>query len=108
MGGRSDEAKRALWRRRLKEFEAGQSTVAEFCRRVGVSPATFYEWRRKLAPAARSQSRPMNFVPVEITAAARVIEVLLPGGARVLIPAGESEALRAVFSLLVAQEARAC
>jgi hypothetical protein len=47
----------------------------------------------------------MNFVPVEITATARVIEVLLPGGARVLIPAGESEALRAVLSLLVAQEA---
>ena len=106
MGGRLDEAKRALWRRRLREFEAGKRTVAEFCQSVGVSPATFYEWRRKLSPSGGSQPKTMNFVPVDIRPSARVIEVLLPGGARVLIPAGESEALRAVLSILAAQEAR--
>ena len=40
-----DLARRELWRRRLREFDRGTATVAEFCRRVGVSDAAFYQWR---------------------------------------------------------------
>jgi hypothetical protein len=98
-----DLARRELWRRRLREFERGTATVGEFCRREGVSLAAFYQWRRKLAAAASEpntvraveQVPALSFLPVEITGGARsVIEVLLPNGARVLIPGGEHEALR--------------
>lgn len=110
-----DTAKLALWRRRLRECEQGTETVAAFCGRLGVSLASYYHWRQKVlltkesstaekmaaesrAPA-RAQSRgavpALSFLPVEITGGARsVIEVLLPNGARVLIPGGEHEALR--------------
>jgi hypothetical protein len=46
-----DPAKRAEWRRRLLEFHRGNWTVAAFCRRLRVSPATFYQWKRKLSRA---------------------------------------------------------
>jgi len=45
MGG---EALRARWRARLKRFERGGRTVAEFCAAEGVSAWSFYDWRRKL------------------------------------------------------------
>ena len=98
-----DLARRELWRRRLREFERGTVTVAEFCRREGVSQAAFYQWRRKLAATAAELNAvragepvsALSFLPVEITGGARsVIEVLLPNGARVLVPGGEHEALR--------------
>ena len=44
MGRGVDVEKWALWRRRIAEFERGSAGVAEFCRRVGVSQATFYLW----------------------------------------------------------------
>jgi hypothetical protein len=40
----------------------------------------------------------MSFLPVEITQrAGNTIEVLFPNGARVLVPSGEREAIRAVI-----------
>lgn len=103
-----DLARRELWRRRLREFGRGTATVAEFCRREGVSDAAFYQWRRKLASTssepntvrAVEQVPALSFLPVEITGGARnVIEVLLPNGARVLIPGGEHEALRIAIGI---------
>lgn len=46
-----DAVKLEMWRRRLREFERGTEGVAAFCRRVGVSVATFYGWRRQVAPS---------------------------------------------------------
>lgn len=95
MGRGPDLAKRAVWRRRLREFKRSAETVGEFCDRAGVSTNTFYRWQRNLArlaaaevgsratqrpatPAlatptsARAASSPgaspaMNFLPIEIT-----------------------------------------
>jgi hypothetical protein len=53
----------------------------------------------------------MNFLPVEITPPrGSVVEVLLPNGARVLVPSSEREAIRAVVEAAasVQPEARAC
>jgi hypothetical protein len=51
----------------------------------------------------------VSFVPVEITAAARV-EVHLAGGAKVLVPSHDHAALRTVIAALcsAAEEGRAC
>jgi hypothetical protein len=113
-----DLARREVWRRRLREFDRGEDTVAEFCRRASVSVASFYQWRRRLStvvPAEGSTSRmpatAMNFLPVEITPPrGSMVEVLLPSGARVLVPSGEREAIRAVIEAAasIQSEGRAC
>jgi|SRR6187397_1541329 hypothetical protein len=113
-----DLARREVWRRRLREFDRGAATVTDFCRRAGVSVASFYQWRRKLAavasPEATTPGVPataMSFLPVEITPPSRnTIEVLLPNGTRVLVPSGEREAIRAVVEAVasVQLEARGC
>lgn len=126
MGRQRNAAKWELWGRRLREFDRGHVTVAEFCRRVGVSVATFYQWQRKLAsavdgaagrstavarPATKSGQAPgpIRFLPVEITAASQV-EVLLPGGVRLSIPSREHDALRTVVAALLGErgEERRC
>ena len=44
----------AVWHERLRRFEEGDSTVAQFCQRERVSIAAFYEWRRKIDAQAGS------------------------------------------------------
>ena len=101
-----DAVKLDLWRRRLREFERGTQTVAAFCRRVGVSSATFYGWRRKVArsPGSGNSSHgpqamsPLGFLPVQVTGQLQgVIEVVLAGGTRVLVPSGDRESLQWVL-----------
>ena len=104
-----DAAKLEVWRRRFREFDEGSATVPEFCRRVGISKATFYLWRRKVsqpitAPRSRRTSdarnaiSPLSFLPVELPAQPRsMIEVLLSNGTRVLVPSSDLEALRVVI-----------
>lgn len=43
-----DLAKRKIWRRRLREFERGNESIVEFCRRAGVPVWSFYYWRRRV------------------------------------------------------------
>jgi hypothetical protein len=121
MSREPDLAKRAAWRLRLREFDRGNATVTEFCRRVGVSVAAFYQWRQKLRPAVvpstASRGRAvkgLSFLPVEITGGASV-EVLLPSGARVTVPCHDHEAIRTVMAALLSasredlqSEDRAC
>ena len=106
MSREPDRAKRAAWKLRLREFDCGNFTVAEFCRRAGVSVAAFYQWRQKLKPAvaaAASRARGMqglNFLPVEITGGGQV-EVLLPSGVRVPVPSHDQPAIRTVMAALL-------
>jgi hypothetical protein len=79
----SRQARREWWRRQIQRQHEGSLTVAEFCRRLGVSTVTFYAWKRRLcdAPPAvplvpeRPSARPMPeangastpaFLPVSI------------------------------------------
>ena len=79
----SRQARREWWRRQIQRQKGGSLTVAEFCRRLGVSTVTFYAWKRRFreAPPAlplvpeRPSARPMPeangastpaFLPVSI------------------------------------------
>ena len=113
-----DAVKLELWRRRFREFERGKESVAAFCQRVGVSAATFYLWRRRVAELAvqpsgpksprrdtpkRSHSLvpPLSFLPIEVTGQGQnVIEVVLTGGTRVLVPRGDRESLQLVLEVI--------
>jgi transposase-like protein len=126
MGRGPDRMKRDVWTRRLREFERGDKPVAEFCDREGVSVTAFYRWRRLLAArgtdASAAQARKgvvgeVRFLPVEIVPAMSApserkpetqtstsspcVEVLLPGGARVLVPCDAPAAIRTVIAALV-------
>ena len=119
-----DLAKREAWERRLEEFERRGVTVAEFCARERVSVASFHRWRRKLASSSVEKASAANdarrvepeiasggvrFLPIEITGQSS-IEVLLPSGAKILVPCHEPEALRTVLATLLSgpREDRSC
>ena len=106
-------SRREAWYRRMQEFEQGTANVADFCRRAGVSTASFYQWRRRLKPVATAPQVPkpsaeasqahqanMKFLPVEFLGPQKV-EVQFPCGARVLVPSHDHEAILAVLQSLV-------
>ncbi len=48
MSNLNDRVKREEWRRRLERFEAGDLSIAQFCRDEGVGTHTFYYWSKQL------------------------------------------------------------
>ena len=82
------------WAAWFDEFEAGDVTVAEFCRRKGVSANSLYQWRRKL----RDSTSDTAFVSVEV-AATDLVQIDLPGGATLRVP-NHTAALRPVLEVL--------
>ena len=103
MGRVVDEGKWAAWRRRLARFQRGGQTVAAFCDAEDVSVPSFYQWKRKLAGAPagvvdrRSPAIPItarSFLLVRIEAAA-VVEIELPNGVGVRVPARDVAAINA-------------
>lgn len=56
-------ADRRRWERLIALYKDSDSTVADFCEQHGVSSASLYQWRRKLAAAADETGQ---FLAVEI------------------------------------------
>jgi len=123
MGRSIDESLWSAWRRRLARYGQWDGSIAEFCEREGVSVAGFYQWRRKLGHgrAAHVSSPPESahadvtprFLPVRIERA-EPIEIELPNGVRVRVPAGAGRTLEAVLAaaarcdVAAAEETHAC
>lgn len=76
---RSREATRQLWSERLARFSAAEQSVAAFCAAEGVSPNSFFYWKRQLAAPSGTDGGPL-FLPVRV-APASPVEVVLPNGA---------------------------
>ncbi|MFZ5828892.1 MAG: IS66 family insertion sequence element accessory protein TnpA [Planctomycetota bacterium] len=132
MAGSLDSPKVHEWRRRMARFQGWRRSVAEFCRREGVSDASFYQWRRRLAgtPARKKRDaagpgkkaagpgrgQPVGaedgraaggtggFAPVRLVTAASV-GVHLPGGTQLCVPISDPEVLRLVMDALVRADA---
>ncbi|MFN9881265.1 MAG: IS66 family insertion sequence element accessory protein TnpA, partial [Planctomycetota bacterium] len=49
MSAETRVGKVAEWKRRLRRYERTELTVAEFCRREGISVSSLYQWMRTLA-----------------------------------------------------------
>jgi transposase-like protein len=92
MGQRTDRGhRRDWWRRQIEEQQAGNLSVAQFCRRFNLCTSTFYAWRRRLeepgrAPQAPRPARdtrqpippdalPVRFLPVSIREAAPAVQL---------------------------------
>lgn len=80
------------WRSRLRRFQSSGMSVIRFCEAERVSAPSFYLWRKRLKADERKQDPP-TFLPVRLTQAA-AIEIHLPNGTRVCLPAGQAEVLR--------------
>ena len=112
MGRGIDVARHEAWRRRLARFSSWSGTVAEFCRREGVTQGTFYLWRKRL-PREGALSRAVGsvlvpeptrptddaqraapFVELSLTGRAAMVEIELPNGAVVRVPAEHEATLR--------------
>jgi transposase-like protein len=89
----SRQARRKWWRRQIQRQKDGSLTVAEFCRRLGVSTVTFYAWKRRFreAPPApplvpdRASARPLPEANGASTPAFLPVSILHAG------PAGQLE-----------------
>ena len=132
MARKLNQALREEWRKRIEGQQQSGLRVAEFCRREGVSPATFYLWRRKLqapqasrakkAPARQKKiaqtsragnspatppSLPFVQLPLSAGTACPWIEVVLAEGTVVRIPQQNLAALQTVLQTLGAAPASA-
>ncbi len=112
-----DSGKAVVWRRRIRRFGCSGMTVVRFCEEEGVSTASFYRWRNRLAdqglPTRNADSRrwattggvPSAFQAVRVSGAEAPISIQLPGGVRVEVPADNLDAVRAVLGELLRQGA---
>ena len=106
---RSRDATRQAWVERLARFaDAGLST-AQFCAAEGVSVASFYLWRRRLASADSATAAADHadhepgprLLPVHLPNRQATVELVLPTGAVLRIGPGTDEAtLRCLLRLL--------
>lgn len=123
--GRS-EAKERFWRQHVERQRRSKLPIRDFCAQAGISEPSFYAWRSELArrdsetnrlaaskPRARKR-KPVStprFLPVTIAghlpagAVASHVEVVLPSGLLVRVPAHDPAALRTVLEHL---EPRSC
>ncbi len=105
MAGSLDSRKVREWQRRMTRFEEAQQSVAEFCRKEGVSGPSFYQWRKRLARRARPAEEAAGFRPVRLVGSAGVA-VQLPGGTQLHVPTSDRRALRLVIDTLARADAQ--
>jgi hypothetical protein len=89
----------------MARFEEAQQSVAEFCRREGVSAPSFYHWRKRLGGGLGRAEEPGDFRRVRLVGSTGVA-VRLPGGTQLHVPTFDREALRLVIDALASADAR--
>jgi hypothetical protein len=122
---------RAAWQRRLRAFQRFSGTVAQFCFQQGVSVASFYQWRRKLAehrPTGTAAAATLNhqaathalpslaptpaFVPLKLVGGetSRICRsggasIQLAGGTRIDVAGDDLELVQAVLQSVLRHDA---
>ncbi len=123
-----DQTRWETWQRRISKQQGSGLSIGEFCRREGISQGSFYAWKRKLGrrdtarpvpqrgSAARRQrigteevpsgkpgaSPAAGFVQIPLAAAGgrECIELVLPDGTLVRVPAHQTTALTTILRVL--------
>lgn len=110
--GHGPHRSKEFWRRTIAEWQVSDVHQEDFCRQRGVSASTFHRWRHRLEQEDQIESSALKaeeFIPVKIVdapAPPSSLELSLPGGLRLTIPAGfDSETLERVLATL---EGRSC
>ena len=105
MAGLLNSGKAREWQRRMERFEEGRQSVAEFCRKEGVSAPSFYQWRKRLTQRPAAAEEAAGFRPVRLVGSAGVA-VQLPGGTQLQVPTSDRRALRLVIDTLARVDAQ--
>lgn len=136
MVGRWKDERALVWRERLAAQHRSGQSISKFCQREGISPPSFYVWRKRLgqagekltrrAGASRRRSQAENvrtrrassrlFVPVRLASGAEPVgglRIELPGGTVVTLPVDASTelvttAIRAVLGTRPDTESSSC
>ncbi len=93
----ADPATETLWRHRLRQQPDSGLTIHQFCKREGVSTASFHAWKRRLALRAAFPTTPSTasaFVPVIVPpthdsqprVSTDLVTIRLANGGQVLLP----------------------
>jgi hypothetical protein len=85
----ADSSRRKLWLARIQRHSQCDLTVAQFCRREGISAPSFYQWKKKLtSDGAAAQVAAPRFVPVRVADPVPAVPATLrlPGGASIELP----------------------
>lgn len=110
MRGMTHEESRRFWAEKVEAWRSSGLSRREFCRREGVSAATFIRWANRLTGESKpdqAPSVPAAFVPVRISepppveaqTASAGMEIVTPRGFVVRVPEGVKAAhLRAVLA----------
>jgi transposase len=102
-GRARDERKERQWRRWIKQWRASGLSVRDFCDRRGLTPPSFYHWRRVLERRAAEQAAvvPVNVLVDAVPAQASALEVVLPNGRAVRVAPGfDAATLRQLLTVL--------
>jgi hypothetical protein len=95
-----ERASRATWAKRVEKWKRSGLTAKAFAAQAGISASSLAWWRWKLGAEAKSKNRhrrrtptvePLSFVEVPqaaMSAMEGAIELELPSGVRVRVPAG--------------------
>jgi hypothetical protein len=103
VGKPRDERKERQWRQWIQECQASGLTVRDFCVQHGLEEHRFYTWRRELArrDAEAFPLVPVRIVADDVAAARGALEVVLPCGRTIRVPAGfDAPTLRQLLAVL--------
>ena len=90
------------WRERIAEQARSGLSIKQFCKERGVTPWSFYDWRKRLREAGAVRFALLERGPAEREGATEAhLELILPGGARIHIRSGvDGATLRTVLEAL--------
>jgi hypothetical protein len=100
-----DPRREEFWRNAIAGWKKSGQSIRDYCSERLLSEASFHGWRRELAKRDQTTPPALKFLPVQVHAEATV-EVVLPNGLVVRVPAGASAAT--VAALVSALGATPC
>jgi transposase len=100
-----DPRREQFWRNAIAGWKKSGQCIRGYCSERQLSEASFHGWRRELAKRDRSAPPDLKFLPVHVRAQA-IVEVVLPNGLVVRVPAGACATTVAV--LVAALRATPC
>jgi transposase len=76
------DAKLQLWKQRIAKYQQSDLTIAQFCRSLGCSVPTFYQWKRRIEKSATPA-----FLQIETADSVDTsVEIKLPNGILIRLP----------------------
>ena len=113
-GPRESRAERArYWREVMEEHSRSGLAVPAFCKERGISVPSFYQWRRKLQPAAEPAAA--TLIPVKLVSSAGqqpagrgCIQILTPAGMSLAVSSAMAEEELVKLLRAINEASRSC